>query len=73
MPQDYNILNRLVHINLRDSSYMWGREELSNYYNLEKIIWDTSVDLNTYDLPLIEDNMYHTIKGNERYLLIILK
>lgn len=73
MPQEYEILKRLVPITFNDSSYKFGRMEFDSYYNLKNINWNDDIDLNTYNLPIIKDTMYHTIKGNEDYLLIVLK
>ncbi len=72
MPQDYQILNRLVPITFR-GDWLWGRRGFSYYYGLHDIKWDDSIDLTTYDLPVLEDNIYHTIKGNEKYILLELK
>ena len=73
MPQDYKILNRLIPITFCNSTYMWGISEFENYYNIKNINWDNDINTKKDDLPLIQDTMYHTIKGNERDLLIILK
>lgn len=72
MPQDYQMLNRLVPITFCEE-WSWGRYGFSYYYGLHNIKWDDSIDLTTYDLPVLEDNIYHTIKGNEKYILLELK
>ena len=73
MPQNYKLLNRLVPITFCNSSYLWGRMQFENYYKLDRLIWDNSFDFTEDDLPILKDTIYHTIKGNERKLLIILK
>jgi hypothetical protein len=72
MPQNYQMLNRLVPINFRES-WWWGQFGFYNYYNLANVVQDFSIDLKTYDLPIIEDHMYHTIRGKDNYILIELK
>lgn len=73
-PADENIMTRLVPITFGDSSWYWGRYVFSNYYGLRTYMkWDSSVDLTTMDLPVLTDNVYHTIRGNDQYILIELK
>ena len=73
-PEDENILPRLIRITFGDSSWMWARYTFTNYYGLsEHIKWDSSVDLTSMDLPIIVDNLYHTIRANGEYVLIELK
>lgn len=72
MPQDYQMLNRLIPITFREEWY-WGRYGFSYYYGLHDIKWDDSIDLTTYDLPVLEDNIYHTIRGSKNYILLELK
>ena len=73
MPQDYNVLNRLIPVTFRNSSYLWGRVQFENYYKLDRLIWDEKFDFTKDDLPVLKDNIYHTIKGDNRRILIILK
>lgn len=73
MPQDYDMLNRLIPISFQNSNYILGRIEFLEYYNLNMLIWEENVDLSDFNLPILKDTMYHTIRGNERYLLVILK
>lgn len=72
MPQDYQILNRLVPITFRQDWY-WGTYGFFHYYGLQNVKEDTSIDLTKYNLPIIKDTMYHTIYGNQEYVLIELK
>jgi hypothetical protein len=52
---------------------MWGWYGFYNYYGLKNVVQDDDIDLTTYDLPVIEDHMYHTIRGKDNYILIELK
>lgn len=72
MGEGYNILNRLVPIQF-DGIWMWGYAQFFSYYGLRNVVCDTSQDLTTYGLPVIKDSMYHTIYGNDEYILVELK
>ena len=72
MNKKYNILNRLIPITFRES-WSWGQKQFFGYYGLKNVIRDTSIDLTTYELPVIKDTMYHTISGKDQYVLIRLK
>lgn len=72
IPKDYNILTRLIPINFRGNWY-WGTYKFYNYNNLKKVIKKSSVDLKNYNLPILKENIYHTIKGNVKYIRIELK
>lgn len=73
MPQDYQMLNRLVPTTFGGTDWYWQQEYFYSYFGLKNIKWDVTKDLTTYDLPVIKDTMYHTIKGNDEYVLIELK
>lgn len=72
MPQDYAMLNRLIPITFRES-WGWGLCGFYQYYDLKNVVRDSSIDLTTYNLPIISDHMYHTIRGNDKYILVELK
>ena len=74
MPQDYQILYRLVPITFR-GDWSWGQCGFYNYYGLKNIstIWNQVVDVQNDDLPVIQDTMYHTIKGQDNYIVVELK
>lgn len=74
MPDTYQILRRLVPKGF-EGGYYWGGCKFVNYYNIKNIVWtaDIGEDISEYDLPVLKDTMYHTIKGNEKYILIELK
>lgn len=73
MPQDFQMMNRLVPVTFGDSSWHWGRYAFEHYYGLKNIEFDSSIDLTEYDLPVVEDNVYHTIKSDGVHILIELK
>jgi hypothetical protein len=76
MPQNYQILNRLVP---REFSETWvGGLKFYYYYDSNFIsnsdyYRDIDIDLTTYNLPMLVDGRYHTIYGNDSYMLIELK
>lgn len=72
MSADCNILSRLVPVTFRES-WDWGLFGFYNYYGLKNVKRDSSVDLTSYDLPVIKDGMYHTIYGEGNYVLVKLK
>lgn len=67
----YPILDRIIPSTF--SADHWGEYYFYNYFDLRNIERDTSIDLTTLDLPVIDDTIYHTIKGNDNYILIELK
>lgn len=72
MPQNYQMLNRLV------PDTFGGGDDLTQYgfycyYDLQNVVWNPDVDLREMDLPVLEDNMYHTIRGEGSYVLVELK
>jgi hypothetical protein len=72
--QEWPLLDELVNIQFSDSSWYWGIYELLYYYGLDDIlVTDGNLDLTQYDLPILVDNVYHTIRGNSTQLLIELK
>jgi hypothetical protein len=73
MPQDYQMLNRLIPSMFNGSGEGYGSFQFFNYYDLKNVVKLNDLDLTTYNLPLIEDHMYHTFYGNDEYLLIELK
>lgn len=81
MPQNYQILNRLLSMeNCFGETDLWGKKldaagtyRFYNWYNLKNVVQDEDVDLRTYQLPVLEEHMYHTIRGRDSYILIELK
>lgn len=72
MNAEYNILCRLVPVTFRET-WWWGTFGFYNYYGLKNIKKDNSIDLTSYNLPIIKDGMYHTIYGDDHYILVKLK
>ena len=73
MPQDYEMLNRLVPNTFGYSSSYWRGFRFFMYYGLKNLDWDTDYDLTEYDLPVLKNSIYHTIYGNDEYILIELR
>lgn len=71
MPQDYQILNRLIPINFKEK-WVWGRNSFCYYYGIKNMNCYPTIDLTEQDLPIIKETMYHTIKGNDTNILIEL-
>lgn len=74
MPQDYQMLNRLVIVTVCENWY-WGYYGIANYYGLNRLDWTAgaSEDMSGYDLPMVTDNIYHTIYADRDHILIVLK
>lgn len=73
MPQDYQMLKRLVPITFRGPGSTWGLFGITNYYGLDNVASWPYTDLATLDLPIVEDNIYHTIRADDKHVLIELK
>ena len=78
MPQDYHMLKRLVPVPLSGGvGWGWGSYQFAYFYGLEEHMawagWDNDLDLTLLDLPVVEDNVYHTIRADSEYILIELK
>lgn len=71
-PKDGNMLRRLVPKTFGGSED-WEKYGFYYYYGLKNVRWDTDVNLRKMDLPVIEETMYHTIRGEGTYVLIELK
>lgn len=72
MTQKYPVLDRLVPITFKQD-WHWGTYGFLHYYGLRNVVLDTSIDLTTFNLPPIQETMYHKISGNNTYVLIELK
>lgn len=72
MPQNYNILNRLV-----PESFAGGDDlseyRFSTYYGIQSVIHTGSYEECSADMPIIKDGIFHTIRGEENRLLVELK
>lgn len=72
MPQDYQMLNRLVP-NTFDGGDDLTRYQFYYYYDLPDIVEYYRKNLTELDLPVLKDGIYHTISGDGEYVLIELK
>ena len=72
MPQDYQILNRLVPSTFGDGD-VWSSAYFFSYLNLKNVTISTDDNLLTLDLPVLKDTMYHEIKGDDPHIIITLK
>ena len=72
MPQDYQILNRLVPVHFSDSQGWWGPFKLLHYYGFTNLEHNGTDDFSQLDLPVIVDNAYHTIRADEEHIWIDL-
>ena len=73
MPDDYNMMVRLVPVTFCNSGWYWGYYGFAHYYGIENITFESSTDWASLDLPVLEDNIYHTIKSDGERILIELK
>lgn len=73
MPEDNVMLRSLVPAAYGNSGWYWGRYGFEHYYNLKNIVFDVTIDLTTYDLPVLLDNQYHTIRSDGKHILIEVK
>lgn len=72
MPRDYEMLNRLIPDTFSGNSDL-TQYQFFCYYDLQNVIQDASVDLTAMDLPVLEEHMYHTIRGEKNFILVELK
>jgi hypothetical protein len=74
MPQNYQILNRLVPKTLSgDVEWEMCLRKFYNFYDMNNFVLNQYIDLKTYDLPLLEEHTYHNIYGDGEYVLVELK
>lgn len=69
IPKDCGILNRLIPTTFGDSTWTWAVRRFCNYYGLKGIKINNNI---SKELPIIESNIYHTIKANDTEILIEL-
>lgn len=72
MPQDFQMLNRLVPITFGDSSSYWCTYGFANYYGLADITVVPEGDYWDLDLPVIVKSVYHTIASDGEAIWINL-
>lgn len=69
----YAVLDELVPNLLTGWDDYWGDYYFFNYYGLKHVTRDFNVDMQSMNLPMIKDTMYHTIRSDGTYFLIDLK
>lgn len=72
MPQDSNILDRLV------PSTFGGGDDLTeyrfrNYYGLQNVSENGSIEECPPDMPVLKDGIFHTVRGDGNRILVELK
>lgn len=72
MSKGYGMINRLIPATFL-GEWDWGVYRFFYYPKVKEILEETKEDLSKYNLPILKENIYHTIKGNEKYILIELK
>lgn len=74
--QQFPLLIRLIPNNLCDY-WRWGYYQLQNYYGLPHlaVLNDSpgQIELTTRDLPVLDETIYHVIRGQSPFLLIEIK
>lgn len=70
--QHYPILSRLIPVMFRGDGWTWGRWRFTNYYGLKNVSSSLNLGID-YELPVLTDTMYFTIRGDNQYILIELK
>ena len=73
VPTDSGILRRLIPTTFGSSSGTYSAYGFAHYYGLPELVFDSSVDLATFDLPVIDETVYHRVYGDKDMLLIELK
>lgn len=72
MPDDYDMLIRLVPETF-GGELLWNQYYFFHFLDLRNVIeMDSAYPLNR-DLPVLKDTMYHTIRGDQNYIVIELK
>lgn len=69
----YRMLHRLVPPTFDGSGWMWSYQYFFNYWSLKNMHPDFTIDMESLNLPILKDTMYHTIKSDGVNILIELK
>ncbi len=73
MPDGYDLLNKLIPTSFGGTGWSWDERYFRRYFDLRNIEQNTDINLIEYDLPILKDTMFHTIRGNDQYILIEIK
>ena len=71
MPHDYTMLDSLVPRTL-DDSWDWSLYYFYNYFDLKNVTAYYGSDYDDAELEELSRTMYHTIYGNDEYILVEL-
>lgn len=71
MLEDFPMIRKLVPVTFCGDGW-WGEYGLRYYYGLPELKFAQTYDPPTFELPLIADNYYHTIRANDTYIWIDL-
>lgn len=69
----YPILNRLVPDNFSGAPWYWQNFYFYYYFGLKNMDYNAGIDMESMNLPVLKDSMYHTIRSDGTYILIELK
>lgn len=72
MPQDYQILNRLLASSFNEG-LIWTTYELVYLSDMGKLRADMNVDLTKMDLPIVKDTAYYNIRADDSNILVEFK
>lgn len=72
MPQDGQILNRLVPVTFAGGDDLSGYR-FFEYFGIQKVLGQDSGEAWPLDMPVIKDGIFHTICGEDNRILVILK
>lgn len=74
MSKEVEVLKQLMPAK---SSWTNGVYKFFHYYKVKNVIWNlpsvSGLDLTTYNMPVLKDNMFHTIRGKDQFILIEMK
>lgn len=72
LPEDYGLLKQLIPIDFH-GNWPFGPIRFYAFYGLKNVVWDSEMEREDLDLPVLLDTSYHTIRGDGHYFLIELK
>ncbi|MGN0977361.1 MAG: glucosyltransferase domain-containing protein [Faecousia sp.] len=71
MLEEFPVIKKLVPVTFQGDGW-WGEYGLRNYYCLPQMQFAPTYDPPEFEMPVIVDNYYHTIRANETYIWIDL-
>lgn len=73
MSYRYPMLNRLIPETFNGLGSDWANYYFFNYFGMKHFTKDQEIDMESMDLPVVKDTMYHTIRSDGSNVLIELK